>query len=291
MPKLLTACGACALVALASLSGVAARPEPAAGVETLAASQQNAIVQRHCAVCHSDAARNGGLSLERFDVAQAAPSLAAMMVSKLTQGVALATVQSTAHDERAAALVAARLGGGAIQAAGVPPPPASTVLSLATSLALQAGGAAEWHIAHSIDPRSKAAVIVASVLRELPSVRSDAVAASYRLVVTCDSGSGAGELQLAWAPSARTGVLSVAVDGRSPITIPVSGTEKMGNGLGGSGGLAAVRVIEATAVSHVRLPSRSLTFSKLFDGETVDFSFADLPASARQDLNGCFTGV
>jgi hypothetical protein len=33
------------------------------------AAQQNALVQRYCAVCHTDAAKNGGLSLEHFDAA------------------------------------------------------------------------------------------------------------------------------------------------------------------------------------------------------------------------------
>jgi hypothetical protein len=56
--------------------------------------QQNTFVKTHCAVCHNDRANNGGLSLEGFDAAGAAPSLAAMMLSKITSGTALATVNA-----------------------------------------------------------------------------------------------------------------------------------------------------------------------------------------------------
>src|SRR5689334_14749578 len=48
--------------------------------------RQNELVQRHCAVCHTDAARNGGLTLQHFDAADADPSLAAMLLSKLRGG-------------------------------------------------------------------------------------------------------------------------------------------------------------------------------------------------------------
>jgi hypothetical protein len=35
--------------------------------------QQNALVQKYCAVCHSDAHMNGGLSLQHFDAAYPDP--------------------------------------------------------------------------------------------------------------------------------------------------------------------------------------------------------------------------
>src|SRR5688572_19572011 len=50
------------------------------------AADQNALVKKYCAVCHTDAARNGGLSLEHYDAAQRDPGLAAMMLSKLNNG-------------------------------------------------------------------------------------------------------------------------------------------------------------------------------------------------------------
>lgn len=55
----------------------------AGAVELMPTTQQNALVQKYCAVCHTDAAMNGGLSLEHFDAANASPSLTAMLVSKL----------------------------------------------------------------------------------------------------------------------------------------------------------------------------------------------------------------
>src|SRR4051794_10125534 len=92
----------------------------ASGVMPIA--QQNALVHKYCAVCHTDAARSGGLTLEHFDAAQAAPSLAAMMVSKLTSGVPLAVVRTAASDPGAAAIVAHKMKTGAMGAAGIPRP-------------------------------------------------------------------------------------------------------------------------------------------------------------------------
>ncbi len=51
--------------------------------EQMPVTQQNALVQKYCAVCHTDASMNGGLSFEHFDAAHADPGDAAMMVSKL----------------------------------------------------------------------------------------------------------------------------------------------------------------------------------------------------------------
>jgi hypothetical protein len=65
--------------------------------EPAALDQQNSFVKTHCAVCHSDRANNGGLSLEGFDAAVATPSLAAMMLSKITSGTALATVDAASQ--------------------------------------------------------------------------------------------------------------------------------------------------------------------------------------------------
>jgi cytochrome c551/c552 len=50
------------------------------------AAEQNTLVKRYCAVCHTDAAKNGGLSLEHYDAARRDPGLAAMILSKLNNG-------------------------------------------------------------------------------------------------------------------------------------------------------------------------------------------------------------
>src|SRR5438270_4865108 len=53
---------------------------------TMPAAEQNALVRQYCAVCHTDAARNGGLSLQHYDAARRDPALAAMILSKLNNG-------------------------------------------------------------------------------------------------------------------------------------------------------------------------------------------------------------
>jgi hypothetical protein len=45
-----------------------------------------ALIHKYCAVCHTDAARNGGLSLEHYDAAKPDAALAAMLLSKLRSG-------------------------------------------------------------------------------------------------------------------------------------------------------------------------------------------------------------
>src|SRR5688572_16765574 len=49
-------------------------------------AEQNSLVQKYCAGCHTDAAKNGGLSLEHYDAARKDPGLAAMILSKLNNG-------------------------------------------------------------------------------------------------------------------------------------------------------------------------------------------------------------
>src|ERR1700720_4319980 len=49
-------------------------------------AEQNALVRKYCAVCHTDAAMNGGLSLEHYDAVKRDPTLAAMILSKLNNG-------------------------------------------------------------------------------------------------------------------------------------------------------------------------------------------------------------
>ena len=83
-------------------------------------AQQNALVQKYCAVCHTDSARNGGLTLEHFDAAGVDPSLAAMLVSKLRNG--------------------------ALGASGLPVPDKATGGALLLALTAEAAGAHEWTV-------------------------------------------------------------------------------------------------------------------------------------------------
>src|SRR2546423_8517553 len=88
----------------------------ARAAEMMPTAQQNAVVRKYCAVCHTDSANNGGLSLEHFDAAQAAPSLMAMLLSKLTGGVSLATVREMSLNAAAAAFVDNKMKSGAMGA-------------------------------------------------------------------------------------------------------------------------------------------------------------------------------
>ncbi len=167
--------------------------------------RQNALVQRHCAVCHTDASRNGGLTLQHFDAAKLDPSLAAMLLSKLR--------------------------GGAMGAAGLPFEKADAD-ALEMAMIAASAGARQW----TVMPGS---VTTAGIIREVAS-ENPQQPSRYRLVVSCDAGSRRGEVQLSWAPSPRSGTVKVSVDGVSPVDYEVEGTESMGNGSAGKTGHAAV---------------------------------------------------
>jgi hypothetical protein len=130
----------------------------ATGGEAMPVAQQNALVHKYCAVCHTDAVRNGGLSLEHFDAAHAAPSLMAMLLSKLTSGVLMETAKAAVSDPNAAAVVDQKMKGGAMGAAGIPIPDKPTIDALIHSFAVESAGAE--HVSRSRYPsarRSRAA--------------------------------------------------------------------------------------------------------------------------------------
>ena len=217
-------------VVAAVMAGWLTVSAPAA--EVMPTVQQNALVNKYCAVCHTDAANNGGLSLEHFDAARAAPSLAAMLLSKLTGGVSLDTVREGPSNAGAAALVDNKMKSGAMGAAGIPIPDKATIDALIQALAMESAGAAEWTVQRALDAVAKAPVIVASILREKPSAKSAGEARVYRLVVTCNEATQHGSMQLAWSPLPTRGTLAASVDARVAVSYQVNGSEKMGNGSG-----------------------------------------------------------
>ncbi len=260
--------------------------------DAMPAAQQNALVQKYCAVCHADAVRNGGLSLEHFDASQAAPSLVAMMVSKLTSGVLLETVNASTSDPAAAALVARKMKSGAMGAAGIPVPDKATIDSLIHALASRAKVADEWDVQRTQDPGSKAPLLTASILRELPSMKTAGEASMYRLVLACNAATHEGGMQLAWAPVPRMGTLSATVDGETRFTYKVEGSETMSNGSRGITGPAAAISLypseNGSQAAKMTLPKRVLIIQDLVPNEPVEFSFANLSQSARQSLAACF---
>ena len=243
----------------------------AGAVELMPTTQQNALVQKYCAVCHTDAAMNGGLSLEHFDAANAAPSLTAMLVSKLSGGVAAATILEVDTNPTAAALVDRKMKSGAIGAAGIPRPDKATMDAWIRAFAVRSAGAAEWAIEHT-----QATEWTASILREMPSATNPSEVESYRLIAACNTATQKGAMQLAWSPVPQGGALSLSVDG---VSYRVEGSEKMDNA-------AVVLTVSRTGFP---LPAESLVIRELFPGETMKFSFADLPKDARRELEVCFS--
>lgn len=276
----------------AVVAGSLAVSAPAA--EVMPAAQQNALVQKYCAVCHTDAANNGGLSLEHFDAAEAPPSLTAMLLSKLTGGVLLETVREAPSNPGAAAVVDRKMKSGAMGAAGIPIPDKATIDALIQALAMESNGATEWTVQHTDGPAAKAPLVVASILREKPSANSPSEARVYRLIVSCNAATQDGSMQLAWSPASQRGTLAASVDGRAALSYQVGGSEKMGNGSGVvTQGLAALTLTDAkfdTVISS-SLPAETLTITDLFPGETAVFSFANLPQEAQREFQACFSGA
>jgi hypothetical protein len=217
-------------------------------------AQQNAIVAKYCAVCHSDAHPNGRLSFEHFDAANADPGLVAIMAAKLRTG--------------------------AFGASGQPLPDKATQAAFASAMKAESAGAESWVVDRTGGP------VTASIVRQLPSTDKEAHGEPdlYRLMVTCDARTRAGHMDLEWSPGVpkQGREMSAAVDGKQRFTWKVEGNETMGNDQAGTSGPGAVAVA-------VPLPKKTLTVANLFPDETVEFPFSDLDKTARRQLSACFS--
>jgi hypothetical protein len=221
------------------------------------ASTQNALVKKYCALCHSDAAKNGGLSLEHYDAAKRDPGLAAMILSKLNNG--------------------------AMGAAGNGLPDKAAQQAWLDSTKEQAAGSKKWFVTR------EHAHVSAGTVREVPPRTSDSADAPvYRMLITCDALTGVGEMQLTWSPEPRTGqTMTASVDGKTPVEYRIEGRESMGNGASVQSGLASV-VLSSGTGRRLALAQESLIIRDLFPGETVEFSFADLDKKVHSELGKCF---
>jgi hypothetical protein len=247
----------------------------------MAVEQQNALVQKYCAVCHNDAMKSGGLSLDRFDAERVPPSLAAMLVSKLTSGISLQVARAAASDAEAADAVAKSMKGGAINAAGKAVPDDATLRALITALASEATDATTWSMSRAQDPATNAPMVTASLLREAP--RSATGSEMYRLVLACNTATREGSMQLTWAPVPKNGTVTVTVDDAAQSTYKAEGAGQMTAGAQSGAASASVNLA-------VNLPALSLTVSDLFPNEMVEFPFDALTPVARQSLAPCFVG-
>jgi cytochrome c551/c552 len=119
-------------VALTLLGGAVAHPaaqQQAGPGAPLPVAQQNALVQKRCVICHTDATPLGGLSLQHFDAAQPDPDVARIMRVKIVED-------------------------GAISAAGQPVPDRVTTALLVEALAAasRSGPATKWRVELEADP-------------------------------------------------------------------------------------------------------------------------------------------
>jgi len=234
-------------------------PIAAPAAEIMPPAQQNALVQKYCAVCHTDSVKNGGLSLAHYDATELNPALAAMLLSKLRNG--------------------------AMGAAGLGIPDPTTREAWVAATATQAENAKGWTVLRSEVPASKAHIVTASMVREVAPRQANTDSPVYRLTFSCDSVSRKGEVQLTWSPAPQTDrAFSVAVDGNQAIPHRLEGREeKMGNGAVLTSGLAS-------AVLHAPWADRTLTVRDLFAGETVEFPVGELGPADRLQLAACFAG-
>jgi mono/diheme cytochrome c family protein len=239
------------LIFLALLPALAT---PARAADLITPAQQTALVQKYCAVCHTDAAKNGGLSLQHYDAAQPDPALAAMLLSKLR--------------------------GGAMGAAGIGTPDPATRQAWVAATTAQAAPSKSWTVIRT------APVFSASIVRDVPPRQSEPNAPLYRLTLTCNTATHRGEIQLTWSPSPQTDrTFSVSADGNPPIPhILVDREEKMGNGAGVTAGVAAT-------ILNAPLPEKTLTITNLFPGETIVFPLSELDTLDRRQLAVCLAAA
>jgi len=195
-----------AILASAILATFATR----ASADDLSPSQQNALVRKYCAVCHTDAANNGGLSLEHYDAARPDPPLAAMLLSKLRNG--------------------------AMGAAGLGVPDKDTQAAWIVATVQQALGAQNWAVTQSAS--AQGSTVTASVVRIVSPRHAEANPPIYRLTIACDAATHQGAMQLTWSPEPQTDrTFLVSNDGQAGVPHTLSGKEKMGNGTSGTSGV------------------------------------------------------
>jgi hypothetical protein len=227
--------------------------------------QQNELVQKRCALCHSGANPKGGLLLEHFDAAVPDPAVARMMLIKIAKD-------------------------GAISAAGAPVPDDTTREGLVSALSAAADRAPSdgWRVDLGGDPKGGHNIVTASILQAASA--TDAQSAVYELSVRCGGRTHRGELTL--ATYSRKGpdvpmtdrALSPASDGSVRFTYKVDANPDE------SAWLYVARNNTSAPMALMPIPAQTLTISNLFSGESVSFPFDRLSPIVRRQLATCVPG-
>lgn len=275
------------LISVGCLSFYPAYAEAANVAQFMPVAQQNAVLQKYCGGCHSDALMYGGLSVEHFDAARPDPAVAAMLVSKLTNGLTPKEVQAAAQGPEPDKTLPLLLRG-AMGASGSKPDEA-TQIAFGKALSTEAAHAEEWHSWWSDKPAAPSRTLTADILRQLPSIKFAGKIDMYRLILTCRVDTHEGEIKLAWANGVpdEGQPFTVTVDANFSFTHKAEGGKKQGNGDYGPG----ATILYPGAEMKLPLPTQTLTISNLFPDETVSFPFGELNVAVRRDLSPCFGSI
>lgn len=241
------------------------------------ASQQNAMVETYCVVCHNQGRMLGGLSLQEFDAAHPDPAVAGMMVNKLE--------------------------GGAMGASGVEPPPWVVTKALIQALSESASNAAAatdgWALKSFNDPATAIPLVTAQIVRELPSAVNPGMFHGYELTLTCRKSSdmsrsglegGLADMQLAtYAKEGLNGPRTARA-----ITVAKDGSTMLRYEADGKAGVAMLHALEENAgilTAEMPLPTDTLIIRNLFADEAISFPFGGLTPTVRQVLVTCLSGA
>jgi hypothetical protein len=255
-----------ALLLFIAFGGVAWRPQ-ASPSGSMTPGEEAGLLKNYCVGCHSDRRPMGGLSLEYFDLSNADPVVASMMVTEIQNG--------------------------AMGAAAIVKPDAAKITALTNTLATRAVAAERatggWTIQSFSDLQPQKLADGSYLPPPKPKITATMQAgqssSAYTLTITCRKTldtSSAGITSASHMPEillqARR---EVSGSGSTPLTYDVDGTP----------GRVPVSYVSqpdsAGATFVIPLPSRSLTIRNLFPGETVTFPFDGLSPTVRRILTTC----
>lgn len=267
--------------------------EPSFPITDISLSEQNAMMEKYCIICHLDTAMNGGLSLEHFDAATVSPPLASILVSKFTTGVPLEDIMKSELDSQIVEEIelGKRFGAPSVMGiAGLPLPTEGEINGFIMAMAQRTSDPERWHIVEDGEEvRADIVRVTSYPVREDQGERD----VTYRLVLTCDAVSGDGEILLTWSPVPANGDMEVIVDSDPMVEFVIDEQEPMANGDSGTSAPSSV-VLAGMGKNDdhpdLSVPRKRLRIKGPLPTDEVEFSFDDLWDSDPRLLNACFSG-